>query len=328
MRMLFHVDQLSERGTSTAIFEYAKLSKSMNIEVLIAFPSDSDQTGRGIFEDEFELKPYRNFNNLKRDAKNFDFAYFLKYGNNDGKIIPGSLNLVQAVFPVYKPHGTKYFYVSKWLSEFMRSKHKNSMYSKLAKLRGTVNSKKFDYLPHCVDMPYSSFNPRESFGIPEDAVVGIRYGGFTTFDIPWIKKWIKFELENNNNFWFIAMNTEKFFAHERLLYLPTNMNKQDKANLIEAADFFLHARTQGETFGMSIVESLQVKTPVFAWRGGEDQNHLSLIKKQFLYDKDSDLSKLLIKKKSCYNYPEIFQISEDFRPKNIKPKFQKLLFEQ
>ena len=297
----------------------------MNLRASITFPIDSDQSGLSMFKDEFELIPYKNFKELKYNSRNFDIAYFLKYGLNDRKLIPGIPNLVQAVFPSFQPHGTKYFYVSEWLAGFMRSQHKNNLRGTLSKITGTKNSKNFDYLPHCVDMPKPNFDMRNHLGIPNDAIVGIRYGGYKTFDIPWIKTWIMSELNKNLNFWFIAMNTEQFFDHERLLYLPTDVNKQNKANIIDAADFFLHARIQGETFGMSIVESLQVRTPVYAWIGGKDQNHLSLLSNDFLYDVHTNLSELMVKRKSSFKNSQIFARGEDFRPVFIRPKLQSLL---
>jgi hypothetical protein len=324
-QLIFHVDQLSERGTSTAVYEYARIIRELNMQASITYPIESDLSGLNLFKNEFELIPYKNFTELKYNSRNFDLAYFLKYGTNDKKLIPGIPNFVQAVFPTFHPHGTKYFYVSQWLAEYMKNKHKNSLRGRISKFRGTINATDFDYLDHCVDMPKPNEDIRAIYGIPNDAIVGIRYGGYKTFDLPWIKKWIVEELERNADFWFIAINTEKFFHHKRLLNLPAEIGKQNKANLVGAADFFLHARAQGETFGMSIVESLQVNTPVFAWRGGEDLNHLTLLPDEFLYDHDTSLSELLIKRKSNYENFELFSIAEEFRPKNIGPKLKNLL---
>lgn len=129
-RILFHLNSISERGTTTAALEYAWALREIGNEIQFSFdvnePSNHPLFVTEVARD-FQLVPYFHFGEFARlQAGKFDYAYFLKSGENDGKLIPGAVNYVHAVFANFDPHGHRYVYVSEWLAREVAKKILNS----------------------------------------------------------------------------------------------------------------------------------------------------------------------------------------------------------
>ena len=256
----------------------------------------------------YPLLPYAEFSEFAKSChRNFDFSYYLKSGENDKKLIDGMTNYVHVVFQNYDPHGDKYAFVSKWLAEEMQSKHP------------LAPANHFEWVPHIVNMPHPRVNLRSQLGIPDTAICGIRIGGQDSFDISFVKKLIA-KLASQRNYYFIFVNTEKFIDSPHVIFLETIFDKQLKSDLLSSADYFLHARAMGESFGISIVEAMQIGLPVFAWEGGVDKNHLRLLPKEMLYSGKRDLWAKIV---NCRSFSTDANkiASEEFRPNNVMEKF-------
>ena len=310
-RILFHLNAISERGTSTAALEYARALREIGNEIQFSFDIN-EPSNHPLFVEEvgrdFQLVPYLHFNEFARvQAGKFDYAYFLKSGENDGKLIPGAVNYVHAVFSNFDPHGDRYAYVSEWLAKEVASKNFE------------LDKSIFNWVPHIVDMPSQSRNLRKSLGIPNSAICGLRIGGRNSFDIQFVRELVC-DLSERGNFYFIFVNTQEFVKAPNVIFLETVFDKQIKADLLASADYFLHARTQGESFGISIVEAMQMGIPVFAWQGGIDRNHTQLLPTNWLY---KDSLELLGKISECKSLrDETFcQSSEIYRPTSVMKKF-------
>jgi glycosyltransferase involved in cell wall biosynthesis len=106
-----------------------------------------------------------------------------------------------------------------------------------------------------------------------------------------------------------------------VVYRPAIVNLQEKSNFLNSADYFLHARRRGESFGMAILESIACGLPTFAWSGGKDQHHTFLLGKDSLYDSQEDL---LMKISNLANYKDISRNSDkskEFLPGPVISKF-------
>lgn len=168
-------------------------------------------------------------------------------------------------------------------------------------------------------MPSKSRNLRESLGIPNSAICGIWIGGRDSFDIQFVRELVS-DLSERGNLYFIFVNTEEFIKAPNVIFLETVFDKQIKADLLASADYFLHARTRGETFGISIVEAIQMGIPVFAWQGGIDRNHTELLPTNWLYNDSLDLLGKILECKSLRD--ETFcHSSEIYRPASVMKKF-------
>jgi glycosyltransferase involved in cell wall biosynthesis len=171
-------------------------------------------------------------------------------------------------------------------------------------------------------MPPATNSIRANWGVPLDARVCIRLGGESTFDIPWVHQTIIRVLEENKDFYFIGYNTHKFTHHPRARFLSSINNKAEKSNALKSADVFLHARRQGESFGMAILEAMQLSVPVLAWKGGWDRNHTKLLDKESLYKNQNELYFKLIKGLSDNSVNKSFQNSKLYSITNVMKIFK------
>jgi hypothetical protein len=233
----------------------------------------------------FEIHPYRDAMNLPGIAKAFDVAYAIKSGARDEITFGDVPSVIHAVFQDCDPHGSRYVYVSEWLAESMRRRalgFRGRLDGTRDRCRaavesGCVNALSFESLPHVCEMPDVNEDMRGELGIPSEAFVILRHGGYETFDIPWVQTTLTRFVESRADAFFIGLNTARFANHERLIFLPPQVDRSFVARFLNSGDVFLHARRQGESFGMAIVEALQLGLPVLSWRGGGDRNHVRLL---------------------------------------------------
>lgn len=287
-RVLLHDNQLCERGTTNALVDYARALRGIGYETDLSYWRSSPANVDGVISrlaDEFTLVPHDDQHSLGRVADDYQAAYFIKAGSDDGLLLPETHSFVHAVFQNYEPHGDRYAYVSSWLAHEMRRQVESRRgrregrmtVGQAARSGGCLNALDFEYLNHIVDVPTPLPGMRQSLGLPDEAFVILRYGGYDTFDIPWVHSLVPQLLEENRNWHFIGVNTARFTTHPRARFLPPMLDSVEKVSLMRSADVFLSARSQGESFGLAIAEALQVGTPVLAWEGGSDRNHCVML---------------------------------------------------
>lgn len=305
MKILFHDNGLSERGTSVSLFDYAWYNQEiLGNESVISFCTNHPSNNLQViekFQKNFNILGYIHFSELEKfvGINNIDCAYFIKSGWNDGRVVQNAKNLIHAVFSEYDPHGDVYAYVSQWLSELHYD---------------------FPYVPHMVSLPKPTKNLREEWGISSDKIIVGRYGGYDTFDIPWVKDELLKFIHYHPNYVFIFVNTKKFTSHPSFIFLNTIIDKQEKVNYLNSIDVFLTARLQGESFGLSIIEGLYANCPVLSWTGGTDRHHTYLLRDSGgLYSNPKELEEKLL------NYKDIKIPSVDrFLPKPVMEKFKEV----
>lgn len=318
MKILFHENQLCLRGTSVALYDYAQFNEQiLGNESYIIFDRHSrfnDNQAIAKFTSRFpdRVLAYnsRHEINAMCDQLNIDCFYMIKSGENDG-LLSNKKNLVHAVFQAHQPHGDVYAYVSEWLSNKM-------------------TSGKSPYVPHIVHLPDPTDNIRESLGIPRDAFVFCRYGGYDQFDIQFVKEAVTEFTRANESVWFIFFNTAPFANHPRINFYNGFADMQLKANVIESCDAMIHARAMGESFGLAICEFLYGNKPVLAWSGGHDKHHVDLLTNtECLYDDKEDLlckmQSLVDGNRTLNNYKTLV---EKFSPSAVMTKFKEVFLEQ
>ncbi len=322
-----HVDSITNRGTSTAVHEYAKFLSAQGHELIWSYNKNqlsNDSKAIKYFSNFHNLEGYDNFADYARvKSKELDWAYFLKRGDNDGLLIPGVQNNVHVVFNYYQPHGNQYAYISKWLAEYA-GRQANTFVPAKIRHRIPYSKKTLDFVPHCVDMPKANESLRALWNIPDDARVCIRYGGFDTFDITWVKSCVQSLLENQHDYYFVGINTERFTDHPRAIFVPPILDPQEKANALSSADVFLHGRLQGESFGLSIVESIQSGLKTLVWGGGRDLNHLNLVPSSDIYKSSKDLYQKLMQIRRDDHGLYLNSRGNEFKVANVMPKFAKV----
>jgi glycosyltransferase involved in cell wall biosynthesis len=323
MRIAFHIDNLSFRGTTTAVKDYAfyneKLLNNKSFIFLDKSIKYSEQDENYIHRMEvlnrykslFDVIEYSDINDFesKLQSNKCDYAYFLKAGFNDGIQSKSTKSLIHCVFNYNQPHGYKYSYVSRWLSE-------------------AASGNQTNYVPHIVDLPKSTTTDyREKLKINKDQFVIGRYGGFDQFDIEFAKQMVLFVAENDPNITFVFVNTRNFinYQHPRILFLGSIIDPQEKTDFISSCDAMIHARSDGESFGLSICEFLFHNKPVISFGGGRDKNNVELLKKyDLIYNNQYELLDKIFKLKygiykNCYQC-----IVKEYSPMNVMQKFEKI----
>ena len=198
-----------------------------------------------------------------------------------------------------------------------------------AQMHGCHNALRFDYLPHIVDVSSQPPIDYQRLGLTDQHFVILRYGGYDTFDIPWVQHELLHFIKTNINAVAILVNTKPFCEHERILYLPRFTNQIDRNRLLASCDVFLHGRSRGESFGMALVEAMQANCPILASTEGVDRNHVELLKDSgALYSSQIDLRLKLtaeISGASLIRTPLLSSRGNEFRPSAIAPKLVSLL---
>lgn len=127
-------------------------------------------------------------------------------------------------------------------------------------------------VPHIVWLPPvhpdRTHAVREAHGIPADAFVAGRHGGWETFDVPFVWEAIQTALARRPNLYMLFMNTcipTHMQSHPRVIIVEATACKDRIAEFVLACDIMLHARVQGETFGLACAEFAYFGKPVCAY---------------------------------------------------------------
>ena len=317
-KIFFHTNTLCHRGTTTAILDYAKYNQELlGNESVIVYPLNFNDPGVSKdsltqndvvdkIKQQFNVYGYSSTDDLLQFVENEtpDYFYSLKAGFYDWIINrPGMKNLVHAVFMANQPHGDKYAYVSSWLSEVM-------------------SDNKLPYVPHIVTLPKErQINWREKLNITPDKIVIGRYGGLHQFDIREVQQTVIHFAKQYSNYEFLFVNTFEFCDLPNVRFLPAIIDPQDKTDFILSCDAMIHARSDGESFGLAICEGLFHNKPVFCFNGGRDQHHIKLLKDTgLLYSTIPEFVNQLLNVKNSYktNYSKLV---ESFSPENVMKQF-------
>ena len=95
---------------------------------------------------------------------------------------------------------------------------------------------------------------------------------------------------------------------------------EEKVKFINSCDAMIHARIDGETFGLAVGEFSYLNKPVITFKGGLDQNHLMILKERGLYytDYNSLIDILLNLKQSNF---DVTSLVTQFSPSNVMERF-------
>ncbi len=245
MKIIFHENQLCYRGTSNAVYDYALYNQSiLGNESVIMYPKNSQNNITEAikkFENQFETFSYSSLK--ERDTfiekSKSDLFYAIKSGQKEEipeKIIKTAIHVV---FKYNEPYGDIYAYVSEWLSR-------------------TMSGGKLPFVPHIVHQPNAQGDLRSELKIPKEAIVFARYGGRETFDLDFVKEIVKKVALKSKNIYFLFMGTDCFVRknifrpYKNIIFLPPTADIERKIRFINTSDAFLHARKQGESFGIAV----------------------------------------------------------------------------
>lgn len=272
MKIAFHDNILSLRGTTIAIYDWAYWTRYyLGIEPIIMFNVNYPQNNKDVykkFESQFSVFGYSDKCEIDKilEQNKCDYFFMMKGGNKDGIFSSNCKNLVSATSSGWTPdwiHGDVYAMCSEWLSK--------------------MTNYTIPFVPHIVHLPDNQLNMREELNIPKDSLVIGRNGGWETFDILFVKESIRQVLDERTDLWFLFQFTEPFIEHERVIYLPGTANLEEKVKFINTCDAMLHARHQGESFGLSCAEFSIRNKPIITFYNSPEKNHIDTLGERGIY---------------------------------------------
>lgn len=281
--IVFFVRHFTERGTEIAVYDYAKYNEQIlgNKSFIVHMPNkmgDLEQVYQK-FKSRFTVLEIDDIRDITRIIRNYkiDFFYTLTHGDQDiyefdnKQIWLDCLTIKHCVFSTTCKEADFYFSISNYLN------HKN----------GTV----IPVIPHIVEPPVDTTTTlREQLVIPANAIVIGRYGGFNEFNIKEAHDAIwDFLMTEEHNVYFLFMNTRQFAHHPHIIYLDKNIDFGYKEQFINTCDAMIHARIEGETFGLSIAEFSVRNKPIITCPVG-DLEHIGILgDKAILYHSKDNL---------------------------------------
>jgi hypothetical protein len=254
MNILFHSNQLSERGTEVALFDYALGNQNvLKNTSFIAAPQNKilDANVLNKFQKEFTVCLYNSYRELQDfcEANSIELIYKIIHGGEEETITCSDIpHLMHCVFSTTKPHGTFYCPISPFLNRWYRTK--------------------YPVLPHIVrQFPGTIKHLRDELNIPKDALVFGGYGGEGSFNIQFVKDAICKIAKIRRDIFFMFMNFKPFADNEggNIIFLPKNTDMEYKETFINTCNAMLHARDDGETFGLAVAEFSIKNKPVITW---------------------------------------------------------------
>lgn len=145
----------------------------------------------------------------------------------------------------------------------------------------------------CASQDYEMAYPCE-LNIPHGAVVFGRHGGSGTFSIPYAREAVQEVARKHKDWYFLFLNTNKFCDLPNVIFLPATADMAYKTKFINTCDAMIHARAEGETFGLACGEFSIKNKPVITCSNMGDRCHIEILDNKGLYYRSkSELLKIL-----------------------------------
>ena len=338
MKILFHSNQLSLRGTEVALYDYAHFNELyLHNESIVATRRDGnhDSTAVEKFTNRFKVIFYDNLTELQKyvNDEKIDVFYAIKSGKNDGVVLKKIKNCIHVVFKHRDFHGDVYAYVSEWLSKEM-------------------TGGKNPYVPHMIYLPEVDGDLRSQLGIPQNAIVFGRYGGQDTFDLPFVKRLIYKITAKRKDIYFLFMNTDNFLRNKsyfrnkwlnkiassvmfpkgeisNVIFLDGVADLIYKRKFIQTCDAMLHARRQGESFGITCGEFSICNKPVITCDAPyiKERSHIEILNNKGIYYSNYQTLKKVILQFKKEEGKTWDAYSEKFNPQAVMDKFKEVFID-
>jgi hypothetical protein len=314
LKIGFYDNELGIRGTTLAMFNYAKYNEEVlgNTSYIFASPG-RDMTTRYRFEEQFPGRVHvPHFYDI--DNMGLDFLHIQKFGTNEGLILGKTPCLIQAVFCVNEPHGYRYTYISDWLAGHMGYSPREAY-----------------AVPYIVDpLPTVDTDLRSELGIPSDATVFGCYAGTTEFNVSFVRHAINSTVMLNEKIYFILMNIHQswngngLLDHPQIKLLPGNPDFIYKARLINSCNAMIHAREGGETFGLAVAEFSTKNKPVLTYGRSGEACHLEILgERALIYNTYEEVFHMFNNLSEYIKYDD-YNCYRWFSPQNVMDRFQQV----
>jgi hypothetical protein len=317
----FFIRHFTERGTEVSAYDYAHYNEvlldnksyiihfSYEAQKKYGFPDVKDTFEK--FKSRFEMIEINDITDMNKVISKYklDFFYTQTHGGNDiyqfeNKTLWGDCKSIKhCVFDTMYPESDYYISISCHLNE----KYNTNI----------------PVIPYIVELPDSNNNLRNELNITSDAIVFGRHGGFYQFDLSISHEAIISFLNNttNVNVYFLFMNTNKFYEHPRIIYLEKNIDLLYKTKFINTCDAMIHARSDGETFGLAIAEFSSKNKPIITCPCGDTEHIKILGNKAIIYENKEQLFNIFLNIREIIKQNDDWNAYKEYTPDKVMKKF-------
>ena len=308
MKVAFLNNQIDNRGTGNALYDYAHYNEEiLGNESIVA--TLNTQNPNPFMEKKLALRfkyIYTAWDLVR--MKDLDYIYHIKSGELDSTTFSGVPYGVHAVFNPTQPHGTRYATISSWMS---------AKYG-------------VPFVPHIVRSSLPTMDFRMKYNIPKKARVFGRHGGSDTFDISWAWDAVNDALYLDKNVYFLFLNTDypqgvNFYDGKRVVFVDQTADENFKASFIGACDAMLHARSRGETFGIAVGEFAVAGKTVLTYGESGERAHLEYLGPlAYVYNNKAQLLKGLMEVKPNAHLRSHY---DQFTPEKVMSTFKEVFLD-
>jgi hypothetical protein len=325
VKVAFFVRHFTERGTEVAIYDYAHYNETIlkNKSIIICFTESAQQRIRfpserisyPKFRDRFPIFEIDTMNDMTEliSREQIDIFYTLTAGDyepmykfSDPGIWKGCKTVKHCVFTTQGCESDRYVGISEYLNH---------------KFHTT-----YPVIPHMISLPPCEDTLRQTLGIPTDAIVLGRHGGYTTFDMKMTHNAIqRFVNTSPGRVYFLLMNTAKFYNHPRILHIDATTDFHAKSMFINSCDAMIHGRVDGEIFPISIGEFSIFNKPVITTPRGDLGHIFNLKDRAIIYNSEDELVSILTNINHHIHTRTDWNAYEQYTPDNVMNIFRQVV---
>ena len=297
-KVLFYNNTLCHRGTSKAIYLYAKSLYSLSSDIKICYAFNRSERGNKfgfalhLLDLGVELLGVSSHVDILNISHHFNLIYYVSSSSENElswlKQSASNATLLHQVgfqAPIFCS-SFQFAYTSYWQSFYF-------------------TNGEAPVLPYIIDTPnkncVSQADVRLKLGIPREAIVLGRHGGADTWNLPFASKVVEQAVNYKKDLYFIFAGTPQFSKHDQIIFLNEISSLVRLEDYLVACDAMIHARWEGETFGMACAEFLVRNKPIITWSESREQNHIFLAGRSAItYNNELDLLNVFLNLSNDY----------------------------
>jgi hypothetical protein len=311
-KICFFTPAIDVRGSCTALYDYAvSIKEYYNIDgIIITYPLEKqnyDDIALKKFSQRFPIFFCEDTQQIDEilTKENCDMLYCIKYGKNDGIISNRFLTAIHCVFDMSEPHGDIYAGVS----EYVAKKYNKEL-----------------FVPHMTSLQPSKTkeNMRKILGIPEEALVFGRHGGYDTFNLGFAQEVISHVVRERDDIYFVFVNTPQFDNHEHIFFLDKIIDNDSKNKFINTCDAHLECGTLGHSYGLSCSEVSINNLPMILYDSPTlwNRSHIDILNDKAKYfHNDGELHHILTTFNKEHHRTRNWNAYREYTPKKVIKKF-------
>lgn len=314
MNIGFWCNQMCERGTEAATFDYAYFNEKLLGNLSYIFYDKNNKNNKeGIikkFKKEFTVIDIDVFDKVDTHLIKYNITHFysLRSGEYDPRLSKVAKNCIHCVFNCSQPHGEIYASISPWVYG---------------------NNNKYPSVPHMINLPKHNKNMKEILNIPEKSVIFGGYGGKCRFNIKFVQETVYKIAKQNPNIYFLFANFDKFCSEiHNIIHLPPIYDLAKKVEFINTCDAMIWARDDGETFGLAIAEFSSMNKPVISMKIGVLAHYYLLGDKGIWYSNQTELENIILNFNPEIEKNKDWNAYKDYTPEKVMNIFKEVFLEE